>query len=524
MTLPGVRAALLAAVLVTAGQRVRAEEPWTATPGAGANWTRATVPPAPLAPSAPSEILPPPRPVVPDVPAPKPFVPQPVAPPAPPAKPLPKVEVPVPPAPSAPAPQSLPVYRVAPVAAPELEPWPGIVPTAAQSRGVVGSPNLTLSRDYSVLDLFGVGLFGEDSRTAVVGQPASDRRSFVQAELLLWQVRAGQVPVLASTASGQEVGYLGMASTQTLLGPGTFGDSSRTGFRLRAGTLLGDSGSAGIDAGFFYLGEKSTDFRVDSGQFPTIARPFFAPNFNREFAELVAFPGLSTGALEVRTTSRLWGADVNSRCVLCTPCDSRREVFAGYRHLNSREELTIAEFITAGPNAPDPAGTSIVVRDSFRTRNQFHGGQIGYAFARTFGAVEFDARLSVALGVTHQEVEIDGSQTRTRPGQVPETFRGGLLAAGPNLGTFPRNAFSVAPEATVNVGVRLTDRLKTYAGYNFLAWSNVVRPGDQIDRTVDLSFVPNGPRVPLSANRPVPTFRQSDLWAHGVQFGLEYRW
>lgn len=520
MTPPGVRAALLAAVLVTAGPQLRAEGPWTATPGAGANWTQATVPPTPPAPLAPSEMLPPPRSVAPDVPAPKP-----VAPPAPTAKPLPKVELPVPPPASAPAPLPVPVYRVAPVAAPELEPWPGIVPAVGQSRGgVVGSPNLTLSRDYSVLDLFGVGLFGEDSRTAVVGRPASARQSFVQAEFLLWWVRAGNVPVLASTASGQEVGYLGMASTQTLLGPGSFGDTSRTGFRLRAGTLLGESGSAGIDAGFFYLGEKASDFRVDSGQFPTIARPFFAPNFNREFAELVAFPGLSTGALEVRTASQLWGADVNTRCVICTPCDSRREFFAGYRHLNLREELTIAEFITAGPNAPDPAGTSIVVQDSFRTRNQFHGGQIGYAFGRSFGAVEFDARLSVALGVTHQEVEIDGVQTRTRPGQVPENFRGGLLAAGPNLGTFTRNAFSVAPEATVNVGVRLTDRLKTYVGYNFLAWSNVVRPGDQIDRTVDLSFVPNGPRVPLSANRPVPTFQQSDLWAHGVQFGLEYRW
>ena len=426
------------------------------------------------------------------------------------------------PAPTVPTPPAV-APRPTPVAAPELEPWPGNV-AATASRGVVGSPGLTLSRDYSVLDLFGAGLFGEDARTAVVGQPAAAQRSFVQAEFLLWWVRAAEVPVLATTAGGQGTGFLGTPGTLTLLGPGSFGDTSRTGLRVRAGTLLGESASAGLDAGFFYLGDKASDFRVDSGQFPTIARPFFAPNFDREFAELVAFPGLSTGALEVRSASRLWGADVNTRCVLCTPCDRRSEAFAGYRHLNLRESLTITEFITAGPTSPDPVGTSIVVQDAFRTRNQFHGGQVGYAFARRYGALEFDGRLSVALGVTHQEVEIAGFQNRTRPGQATETFTGGLLAAGPNLGTFTRDRFSVAPEATFNVGVRLTDRLKTYVGYNFLAWSNVVRPGDQIDRTVDLSFVPNGPRVPLSVHRPLPTFQQSNLWAQGIQFGVEYRW
>jgi hypothetical protein len=65
-----------------------------------------------------------------------------------------------------------------------------------------------------------------------------------------------------------------------------------------------------------------------------------------------------------------------------------------------------------------------------------------------------------------------------------------------------------------------------YAGYNFLYWNNVIRPGDQIDRTVDVTFVPNPPAgVPASGqNRPQPLFRQSDLWVNGIQFGAELRW
>ena len=47
-----------------------------------------------------------------------------------------------------------------------------------------------------------------------------------------------------------------------------------------------------------------------------------------------------------------------------------------------------------------------------------------------------------------------------------------------------------------------------------------------IDRVVDVSLVPNPPMgVPPSGQlRPQPTFKQSDLIVHGIQFGLEWRW
>src|SRR4029450_13690718 len=96
---------------------------------------------------------------------------------------------------------------------------------------------------------------------------------------------------------------------------------------------------------------------------------------------------------------------------------------------------------------------------------------------------------SGALGVSHQELDIAGSQVRTRPGQAPMNFTGGLLAVGPNLGSFSRNEFSVAPEATVNVGYAVTPNVRVHVGYNFLFWSNVLRPGEQIDRVGDLAHV-----------------------------------
>ncbi len=522
-----------------------ADSPWTPSSGDAPKWVatsapivntalqQATPPKPPTAQLAPgSEPLPQPRSVVP-----KPDVPL-----KPPTKPLPVEKQPElqPTTPQTPVPTPTPapfvpsngnvIWGASPMGTPcpQLEPTPGLPAVTAvvpNRRGSFGSPNLTLSRDRHFLDIFGLGRFGEDNDTVVLGEsPITTDRYFVQTDYLLWWMRAGNVPVLASTGASQSFGYLGQPGTQTLLGPGTFGTTARNGFRIRGGTWCDDCLSQGVDGSVFFLGRQSSRFQIDSNQFPTIARPIFAPNFNQEFAELVAFPGLSTGTLLVETSSALWGADLNYRQSLCRTCTSRSEIFAGYRHLNLREDLAITEFIIAGPNAPDPQGTSIVVQDSFKTRNRFHGGQIGYAFGQRMGRIDIDGRVCVAMGVNAQEVEINGTQNRTRPGQGTERFTGGLLAAGPNIGTFNRDKFSVAPEATLNLGYMVTPNLRTYVGYNFLYWSNVIRPGDQIDRTVDLTFVPNGPPVAFSQNRPLPTFKQSDLWVQGVQFGLELRW
>jgi hypothetical protein len=53
----------------------------------------------------------------------------------------------------------------------------------------------------------------------------------------------------------------------------------------------------------------------------------------------------------------------------------------------------------------------------------------------------------------------------------------------------------------------------------------VARPGDQIDRTVNPSQVPDvgGPRPLSGPARPLPTFQTADFWTQGINFGLEFR-
>ena len=103
----------------------------------------------------------------------------------------------------------------------------------------------------------------------------------------------------------------------------------------------------------------------------------------------------------------------------------------------------------------------------------------------------------------------------------------GRVARG---GTEPRAlhaaiASASCAEVTANIGYWITPNLKAFVSYNFIYWTNVIRPGDQIDRVVDLSFVPNAPpTAPSGQLRPKPLFNQSDLWVTGLQFGVQWRW
>lgn len=420
-----------------------------------------------------------------------------------------------------------PVERELPTAPPELM-VPAGTPVPGK-HGTFGSQTIRISQDYpsvrELLDHDGSWWGSRDSGDAATA--ATDRLE-LHAEFLLWWMNSQNIPVLATTSANGGFGFLGDSGTRTLLGPGGFGDTLRTGLRLRAGYWFDDCGSCGLDGSFFFLGKRTTAQSFDSGATPTITRPIFAPNFPGEFGEVVAMPGLSTGTLTVESTSSLHGFDANVRKALCKTCDYRSEIFAGYRFLGLNESLSVSESITALPaNANDPEGTRIAVRDQFQTRNRFNGGQVGYAAERIWSRVSLEGRASVALGNTSQTLDISGSQTRLRPGMAaPDTFTGGLLATGPNLGHFTRDRFSVVPELTLNAGFWVTPVLKAYVGYNFIYWSNVLRPGDQIDRTVDVTFVPNPPPgVPFSGqNRPQPTFQQSHLYVNGIQFGLMGRW
>jgi hypothetical protein len=175
---------------------------------------------------------------------------------------------------------------------------------------------------------------------------------------------------------------------------------------------------------------------------------------------------------------------------------------------------------------PIEAGTRFQLTDSFATSNEFFGGEVGFIadWEKRRWSLELLSRL--AIGSTRQRVFINGETIVTPVTGPTETFPGfGLLAQPSNVGGYERDEFSVIPEIGVTVGYLLTDRLRLTAGYTLLFWTSVVRPGDQIDFDVNSEFLdlPADPSL-VDPQRPLFAFDDTDIWAQGFSFGVDYRW
>lgn len=153
----------------------------------------------------------------------------------------------------------------------------------------------------------------------------------------------------------------------------------------------------------------------------------------------------------------------------------------GFRYADLEEKLTLVNSTT---DLLFPSTT--VLTDQFGTRNQFYGGQLGGRVSWAGERFSVEASAKVALGATHQ-----GSITQAGPGATtPGTFPGGFFAQPTNIERSTSDAFSVIPSVDLKVGYQITPRLRGTVGYDFLYWSNVVRPGDQIDRSINLTQSP----------------------------------
>jgi hypothetical protein len=352
---------------------------------------------------------------------------------------------------------------------------------------------------------------------------------YVRADYLLWWFKDARLPPLVTTGPDEPpdvgTGVLGTPGTVVLFG-GSAGGGLRSGARLTAGVWCDEDCQTGIEASGFFVGQRSFRFQANSNEFPVLSRPFFSATMMTESAQEATRPGVSTGSVSVGGPSSLWGAEIDLRCCLCEGCYGRLDFLAGPRYLQLDEGLHIHESLLGLAGAGEFAGSHIDVIDRFDTRNQFYGGQAGLDYRLTRGPWSIDLLGKLALGDSHEVVNIHGSQRIVSPTGAVSTFNGGLLALSSNIGQFSRDRFAVVPEVGVNLGWQVTDWCRLVVGYNFLYWSSVARPGDQIDRVLNEAFIPNAPPPdhPSSLARPTGMVKGTDFWAQGVNFGLEFRY
>ncbi len=241
---------------------------------------------------------------------------------------------------------------------------------------------------------------------------------------------------------------------------------------------------------------------------------------------MVASPGVLAGTVAVHSSSRLAGGEINGLFNLDCGCCNRLDAIGGFRYFQLNDGLGVTEDLAVLPGVPTIGGTTFAIQDQFDTADRFYGGQVGLRDEVRRGRFFADFTGEIALGAVDEVVDIRGVTVITPPGGAPVTKNGGLLALPTNIGDHSRSRFAVLPEAGVDLGYQLTDHLRVSTGYDFLYLSDVVRPGDQIDRVLNPTQVPalGGAGGLVGAPRPAFAFHETDYWAQGLHVGLEFRY
>jgi hypothetical protein len=358
----------------------------------------------------------------------------------------------------------------------------------------------------------------------------SAERVWVSADYLLWWVRHDHVPPLVTISPPGFSGVLPGAGV--LIGGSDLDRDVFSGFRMDLGFWLNERRSLALETDFFFLGRGSQELAV-GGPNPSppvsiwrpVATQFIPVGNPRPDAIPLSAPGPSLGALTASESSRQWGIEENvvTRVSACgTHC---LDCFAGLRFVALDEGLRINDYRYL-PFSPTIEPLSAIT-DEFGIHNRFYGGQIGVRTEYSWGRLFANAKAALALGDSAETVRINGTTAFTPVGQAVVAQSGGILATPSNIGRYDRNVLSFIPEVGFNLGYQVTPHLRAHLGYTLLYWSDVVRPGEQVDLVIN----PTQPTmIPPTLNRPTPQgtrpaalFRTADFWDQGMNFGLEFR-
>ncbi|WP_145385393.1 BBP7 family outer membrane beta-barrel protein [Stieleria neptunia] len=357
-----------------------------------------------------------------------------------------------------------------------------------------------------------------------------DSRLFLRAESLLWDVSGMDAPPLVTTSpdgTGQDIAAtLGQAGTSVAFGGKTLNDGSTGGFLIGGGLWISPERNFAIETEYFQLSEFDDGYNGSSDGAVILGRPYFDVTQGGEAAELIAYPGLVSGDVGVRTESNLRSFLIDGRVSLCPThgacCQQcglrdRTDWIIGYRNIRLRDSLSIVENRRRElSNDPRMFASS----DQFQTTNQFNGLQLGIVHRMLLQRAWLETSMRVALGNTEQTLRVAGSTTIEDQG-TSATYDAGLLAQHTNSGTRSRDEFALVPELGVRLGIRLTDRLHANIGYSVLYLPNVIRASEQIDRDLNPGLVPPGTDPLAGALRPRVLWVQSDYLAHGLHLGGE---
>lgn len=339
--------------------------------------------------------------------------------------------------------------------------------------------------------------------------PTSTTSIYARFEYLLWWLQGTNTPPLVTSAPAASPspvpGALGNSDTSIQFGGQRLNTEARSGGRVTLGGWFNQR--TGLEGEYFVLGDSNQ--RFETAQFGTVFRPFYAT---------VAGGGTPAGQgaipvtyINVTSTSSFQGASVYlMRNLLADMSDVDRgyrlDILGGYSFLNLHETLTIRDSFFG-----------FVGFDQFKTTNYFNGADLGAQGEFRWRRWTLSGTGRVGLGVMSESVTINGATN------VGALIFGHILTQPTNIGAYQRTLFAVVPRIGTKLGFNILPGCKLHVGYDLLYCNEVVRPGNQIDVAVNPTTTTFG-GPPVGQPRPAFAFAGTDLWAQGMDAGVEFRY
>lgn len=397
-----------------------------------------------------------------------------------------------------------------------------------------------------------------DGSAPPIWTPAPDTHFYGGLEYLLWWVKDAplSVPLVSSgPVSTTHHGLLGVpaiaASDSTVLYgaphyPAQGGSDSQrfqgfSGMRLKLGYSFGAEHKYGVEASGFALQSQSAGYQAagDSTGNPILGVPVYnTVTYNvgnlsiRPGEDSLPFSlpdqpgrfrssGALTGSVNIVNDLELWGTELVGTVSLYRKPSFELSGLVGVRYLSLSESLMMTTSIqgVSGPFT-NQSGAAI---DGFRTQNQFFGGLVGLRGAYSSGRMSAELSARVALGNSHQVQNIAGGFYSVNFPPPSSSGTEGIFAQPANEGTTSTDRFSVVPDVQLKIAYAITPRLRATVGYDFLYYSSVQRPGDQINRNVPKGQTFNQADPTVSTTSPSRITKTTDFFAHGFSFGMEFR-
>jgi len=390
---------------------------------------------------------------------------------------------------------------------------------------------------------------------SAAGTPAAPpSRLYGGIEYLHWWVKGAplSVPLVSTGPVANKEGFLINSNTTILYGapfsPAVGGNDQQSfpgfsGARLTVGYWLDDDQRYGVEASGFLLQSRTTTFQAqgDSTGSPGLRVPVYnsisyAPGGRcdqsnptaclitpQEDGVPLSIPNELTGGAQVTNSLQLGEFDLTGVIPLYRNSSWQISGLAGGTFLQLNEGFNLTTTLAGVTSSKAFAGQSGFTVDEFKTRNRFYGATLGVRGRYNYGPMFVEGTGRVSFGASQEVLTVNGAYKDFGASFANSIGPYGIFAMPANEGKFTKVNFAVVPAVQVKLGYNITPSIALTVGYDFLYDSNVIRPGDQIDRNIPKGQTYQQDGTAPSLTSPAKLFRTTGFYAQGISIGVVFR-